>query len=51
MFVSEYFKKRQFLKRRKTNIEENEDLNLELFKEEVVNELGIKLKENEKRED
>lgn len=44
MFVSEYFKKRMFRNKNiETNVEENEEIILEKFKEEIANEIGINL--------
>lgn len=54
MFVSEYFKKRQFLKKEKveTNVVKDEELNLLKFKEEISNEINVSLENNKnKRED
>lgn len=53
MFVSEYFKKRMFRNKNiETNVEENEEIILEKFKEEIANEIGINLIEkDDKRED
>lgn len=53
MFVSEYFKKRMFRNKNiEINVEENEKIILEKFKEEIANEISINLieKDNE-RED